>query len=630
MMSDRRSENGDETEVISDYKKNKKTNMFNTIMKRVLLFFLTLCALSSVFSVGTRVIGVRKTSTGFQGTVAFLRVNVTSGSGHVYVDTRPLTEVDTQASARLASEVACKELDMNCSNHDFFYVIRGQFPMIGGPSAGAAMTAMSMCELLNITPYSNVVLTGTINPDGSIGPVGGVFEKAITADSDGVDLFLIPVGQAYEEDTNLTNYSFPNNMKVIEVSTIEDAFYYITGYKIVEENTTINYELYDRIMKNMADELINYNSEVSEEFSSNLLKTNLSKENKTLLDNIKNSTIEREERMNELYDEGDYYSAASYAVGNSLNNLYASYLINYFSSNNKTNYLFSLFEENEEYLEEVEKKLYKNHNVDNVNDLESINIAIDRYNEAHDLYISANNTYYNNNTPGTLYNLAFTKVRTKTADTWITLIDELSGNLNITFNVDEFESLALERMESASNMITYAETMGPNYYLNTAKEHFNKAEEAFISGKYVYSIFESLRSLSASNLAMQLRGLTPEQINYRLNLSEKLAREGIREAQKEGLLPILALSYLEYSHTFRETDSAQSLIFLEYSKQFSKLSLSMGERAGNYYESDEVSIREGRIFQQNNYNNITNLLLGFAIGLVFSALFIEQVYKKIL
>ncbi len=37
-----------------------------------------------------------------------------------------------------------------------------------------------------------VMMTGMINPDGTIGPVGGILEKASAAASVGAKLFLIP------------------------------------------------------------------------------------------------------------------------------------------------------------------------------------------------------------------------------------------------------------------------------------------------------------------------------------------------------------------------------------------------------------------------------------------------------
>jgi uncharacterized protein len=149
----------------------------------------------------TKVLGVKETEGRTEGISADLYVEIDEGSSRVFLDTMPLTEIDTQASARLASDVSCDILNgtdtgVNCEKLDFFYVLRADYTMVGGPSAGAAMTAATMAELLNLSLASNVMITGTINPDGSIGPVGGLIEKVDAAYAAVADLVLIPSGQS--------------------------------------------------------------------------------------------------------------------------------------------------------------------------------------------------------------------------------------------------------------------------------------------------------------------------------------------------------------------------------------------------------------------------------------------------
>jgi len=42
------------------------------------------------------------------------------------------------------------------------------------------------------------MITGTINPDGSIGPVGGILAKAKASKDIGTKLFLVPEGQGVQ------------------------------------------------------------------------------------------------------------------------------------------------------------------------------------------------------------------------------------------------------------------------------------------------------------------------------------------------------------------------------------------------------------------------------------------------
>ena len=119
-----------------------------------------------------------------------------------------------------------------------------------GPSAGAAMTLLLAAELGaggNTELKQDVLITGTINPDGTIGPVGGVPEKALAAGQHGAKLFLVPSGQAFyneqvcekrqqgpfiyqtcrSEQKPLSEYTEKNfGMRVVEVRVINDALAY--------------------------------------------------------------------------------------------------------------------------------------------------------------------------------------------------------------------------------------------------------------------------------------------------------------------------------------------------------------------------------------------------------------------
>ncbi|MCS7368843.1 MAG: ATP-dependent protease, partial [archaeon GBS-70-058] len=91
------------------------------------------------------------------------------------------------------------------------------------------------------------------NPDGSVGSVGGVLEKAIAAAKSGCKLFLVPKGQSnipilkpiektignvkiitYQYtiinlESHLKNYGF--QVKVVEVENINDVARYMLGEK---------------------------------------------------------------------------------------------------------------------------------------------------------------------------------------------------------------------------------------------------------------------------------------------------------------------------------------------------------------------------------------------------------------
>ena len=67
---------------------------------------------------------------------------------------------------------------------------------IGGPSAGLAMTLTLINKLSHgsLTGGQVVAATGTMSPDGQVGAVGGVEEKAVAAHDSGAKYFMVPDG----------------------------------------------------------------------------------------------------------------------------------------------------------------------------------------------------------------------------------------------------------------------------------------------------------------------------------------------------------------------------------------------------------------------------------------------------
>jgi PDZ domain-containing protein len=90
---------------------------------------------------------------------------------------------------------------------------------IGGPSAGLAFTLALISALSpgDVAGGHPVAVTGTINPDGTVGQVGGIPQKAITAQRSGAIAMLVPAGQ--EKDAR----GAAPHLRVITVKTVDDA-----------------------------------------------------------------------------------------------------------------------------------------------------------------------------------------------------------------------------------------------------------------------------------------------------------------------------------------------------------------------------------------------------------------------
>lgn len=104
---------------------------------------------------------------------------------------------------------------------------------ISGPSAGLAMTLAIIDDLTpgNLTGGQRVAVTGTIAPDGSVGEIGAIEQKAVTARTAGAHLFLVPKctdpsdRSSCEKDLQRARERAGAHVKVVPVATVADALH---------------------------------------------------------------------------------------------------------------------------------------------------------------------------------------------------------------------------------------------------------------------------------------------------------------------------------------------------------------------------------------------------------------------
>ena len=189
---------------------------------------------------------------GYAGSVTNITVFVTEGWGDVYVSTSSLTQEDFQGAATAAARVVSKLLNVDFTRYNFYFKVKSDSVIVGGPSAGVAMAVAVYSALTGAPINRSVAVTGMLSPDGSVGPVGGVYEKAQAVAQHGARVFLIPPGQSlvttYREVVrrvgpfrirtfepqviNLTEYAARNlGLVVVEVSTLEEALTYFFGFR---------------------------------------------------------------------------------------------------------------------------------------------------------------------------------------------------------------------------------------------------------------------------------------------------------------------------------------------------------------------------------------------------------------
>ena len=95
---------------------------------------------------------------------------------------------------------------------------------VTGPSAGLAWTR-AVIDLLtpgDLTDGQMVAVTGTIEPDGSVGPVGGVPQKISAVSRAGIDLFIVPDSLTDEEYERVLDIA-GDEVEVKQVGTVDEA-----------------------------------------------------------------------------------------------------------------------------------------------------------------------------------------------------------------------------------------------------------------------------------------------------------------------------------------------------------------------------------------------------------------------
>ena len=136
-----------------------------------------------------------------KGVPTDLHVDIREGSGKVLANIDQLLFItDTQQSIQVARDVAANITRRDTRNVDIIYsvTVPPNVSIVGGPSAGAALTIATIAALQGKQLKEGVSITGTINLNGTIGEVGGVTEKAKAAKARSISLFLVPVGEGTE------------------------------------------------------------------------------------------------------------------------------------------------------------------------------------------------------------------------------------------------------------------------------------------------------------------------------------------------------------------------------------------------------------------------------------------------
>ena len=153
-----------------------------------------------------------------------------------------------QAATSSAAALATLVSGQNPNQVAYKFAISGP---IDGPSAGALLTVGALAALQQHELTPGVTMTGTISPDGSIGPVGLVEPKLRAAAAAGYTTVVLPAmaTEVVDPDTDTTvdteSYASALGLEVKYVRSIGEAYIAFTGQTIITDTPTTQFAFAD-------------------------------------------------------------------------------------------------------------------------------------------------------------------------------------------------------------------------------------------------------------------------------------------------------------------------------------------------------------------------------------------------
>lgn len=122
------------------------------------------------------------------------------------------------------------------SAYQFPFDVQIQLDKVGGPSAGM-MFALGIIDKLTpgeLQGGQNVAGTGTIDPSGTVGAIGGIQQKMHGAVENGASWFLAPVDNCSDVTGNI-----PDGLTVFAVATLDEALTALDAIKTGADTSSI-------------------------------------------------------------------------------------------------------------------------------------------------------------------------------------------------------------------------------------------------------------------------------------------------------------------------------------------------------------------------------------------------------
>ncbi len=548
------------------------------------------------------------------GSAADVYLTIQNGHGGVYIETAPLTKIDTQLSTRFAQQIACDFIDEECIDTDFFYTIRSDASIIGGPSAGAAIAVITVAMLDNRDINESVAITGTINVGGLIGAVSGITGKIAAAHKAGVTKVLIPKGTRYEikpehsynellintsapffvgnNETNMTEidtfmYGEALGIEVKEVATLQEALYEITEHWYEADESKIRPPYwYTKTMQDISTDLCRRNRLLAMEVN------NINYSNNSLID-LSNEQIINTTRKAEnatAYDMN--YVAASTCFGSNIILQYGL-LKNAVPNATMINALNISIEELQTVINTKD--------LETITDLQTYLVVNERLSEAREKIRDLQIAMQMNDTDDLAYKFAYAMERVYSASLWAHFFNNDGNELKL-------DAVALK--ESCQQKLAEAQERYQYVKINTAEQldqistYLSIAYAAAAGENYLVCLDMASRAKANVDIIISLIGVKSEEeliglVEDRL----KLVRQVINKQKEKGYFPMLGYSYYEYAEFLKNEQPYSALIYSHYALEFSRLDMYFKEKKDKWYLVIDAV-------------NILYFISGFVVGIV--------------
>ncbi len=536
------------------------------------------------------------------GSVADLSLEIIKGSGRVFVNTYPMSKLDTQMSMRFAKQLACKHSKTECGAYDFIYTIKAESSLVGGPSAGAAAAVLTSAMLEDLKLKDGIAITGTINSGGLIGPVGGVNEKIDAAAKAGISKVLVPEWEIVSNTSNASIIAEEMGIELIGVASLDDALFEFTGIKPAEDKGELKASSeYESIMKELAEMLCSRSESLQKEYlESPSIPPGQYEE--FMADSEKEAVNSTAKAM-KSFENHDYYTAASYCFRANLE--YRSMI--YFLKNFSENRTMELVEKLEREIAKVDEGL-SSKEIKTITDIQAYMISKERVDEAAETRSNVEKDI--GDRKKSAYWLAYGEERLFSAYTWSYFFG-LEGQ-DFEINNETLAEACSIKISEAEERFNYV-----NFYfdgtLSDTRKGIESAKKDQRNGNFEMCTYKASKAKAEANAILGLIGVEKDALSLILSQKIRAAEKVVIEQQNEGIFPIMGYSYLEYAKALAGEDESAAIIYSEYAMELSSFEFYF-EKTEGFSIQKLISI--GRIDRQI----IGMLLIGLGIGFVLGRL----------